>query len=157
VTAVDDGPQPQPTGPLSAGAPAPVVAGRRASVRGPLVAGAVVVVTTVVLAVRDPHAAGSYGLCPLHALTGWWCPACGGLRATHDLAHGDLVGAWSMNPLWVLAVPVVIAFWGRLVVLRARGRRARLAPGWTAWAFLAVIVVFGVLRNVPALAPWLAP
>ena len=53
--------------------------------------------------------AGSYGVCPLYALTGLWCPACGGLRATHDLAHGDLAGAWAMNPLWVLAVPLVHA------------------------------------------------
>lgn len=125
--------------------------------RGPLVAGAVVAVSTLVLAVRDPHTTGSYGVCPLHALTGLWCPACGGLRATHDLAHGDLAGAWSMNPLWVLAVPVVIALWGRLVVRRAQGRPARPTPAWLAWATLAVLLLFGVLRNVPVLAPWLAP
>ncbi|WP_421741710.1 DUF2752 domain-containing protein [Cellulomonas sp.] len=157
MTTVDDGPPPQPTGPLPTDALASAAAGRRASVRGPLVAGAVAVAATVVLAVRDPHATGSYGVCPLYTLAGLWCPACGGLRATHDLTHGDLAGAWSMNPLWVLAVPVVVALWGRLVVLRAQGRRVRPAPAWAAWAFLAVIAVFGVLRNVPALGPWLAP
>ena len=52
---------------------------------------------------------------------------------------------------------MVVALWGRLVVLRAQGRPVRPAPAWAAWAFLVVIVVFGVLRNVPALAPWLAP
>jgi len=157
VATVDDGPQTQPTGPLPSDAPASAVAGRRASVRGPLVAGAVVVAATAVLAVRDPHTTGSYGVCPLVTLTGLWCPACGGLRATHDLAHGDLAGAWSMNPLWVLLVPVVVALWGRLVVRRAQGRTVRPAPAWAAWAFLGVVVVFGVLRNVPALTPWLAP
>jgi len=126
-------------------------------VRGPLVAGGVVAAATVVLALHDPHVSGSYGFCPLHALTGLWCPACGGLRATHDLAHGDLAGAWSMNPLWVLTVPVVIALWGRLVVRRARGEEVRPAPPWLAWVALATILAFGVLRNVPALAPWLAP
>jgi len=146
-----------PDGPLTPDAPASGGAGRRASVRGPLVAAGVTVAATVVLALRDPHTAGSYGVCPLYALTGLWCPACGGLRATHDLAHGDVAGAWSMNPLWVLAIPVVVALWGRLVVRRAQGRPVRPAPAWLAWVVLAVIVAFGVLRNVPSLAPWLAP
>jgi len=156
VTTVHDGP-PQPTGPLPSDAPAPDGAGRRASVTGPLVAGGAVALAVGVLAVRDPHTTGSYGACPVAALTGLWCPACGGLRATHDLAHGDLAGAWSMNPLWVLVIPVVVALWGRWLVRSARGRRATPAPTWAAWLLLVVLVGFGVLRNVPALAPWLAP
>jgi hypothetical protein len=157
VATVDDGPQALPTGPLPSDAPAPDGAGRRASLTAPLVTGGVVVLATALLAVRDPHVAGSYGGCPLFALTGILCPACGGLRATHDLAHADLAGAWSMNPLWVLAVPVVLVLWGRWVARAAQGRRARPAPAWTAWLLLVVVVGFGVLRNVPALAPWLAP
>jgi hypothetical protein len=117
----------------------------------------VVLLATVLVTVRDPHANGSYGVCPLYALTGVWCPACGGLRATHDLAHGDLAGAWSMNPLWVLAVPLVVVLWGRWVARSALGRRTEPAPAWLAWVVLAVVVGFGVLRNLPATAPWLAP
>jgi len=126
-------------------------------VRRPLAVAAVVAAGTVLLAVRDPHVAGSYALCPLHALTGLWCPACGCLRATHDLAHGDLVGAWGMNPLWVLAVPLVAALWVRWFAAAAAGRPARAVPLRVGWAGLAVVLVFGVLRNVPSLAPWLAP
>ena len=157
MTTVDDGQQPQPTGPLLPDAPASDAAGRRASLTAPLVTGGVVVLATVLLAVRDPHVPHSYGGCPLYVLTGLWCPACGGLRATHDLAQGDLAGAWSMNPLWVLAVPVVLVLWGRWVSRAARGRRAGPAPVWGAWVLLVAVVGFGVLRNVPAFAPWLAP
>ncbi|GEL97510.1 DUF2752 domain-containing protein [Cellulomonas terrae] len=157
MATVDDGPQVLPTGPLPSDAPAPDGAGRRASLTAPLVTGGVVVLATALLAVRDPHVTGSYGGCPLFALTGLWCPACGGLRATHDLATGDLAGAWAMNPLWVLAVPLVIVLWGRWVARAAQGRRARPAPTWLAWVLLAVVVGFGVLRNVPALAPWMLP
>lgn len=146
-----------PDGPLPPDASPSGGAGRGASVRRPLVAGGLTVAATVLLALRDPHTTGSYGVCPLYALTGLWCPACGGLRATHDLAHGDVAGAWSMNPLWVLLVPLVVALWGRLVVRRAQGRAVRPAPAWLAWSTLAVILAFGILRNVPALAPWLAP
>ena len=154
---VDDGPQVLPTGPLPSAAPAPDGAGRRASLTAPLVTGGVVAAATVLLAVRDPHVTGSYGGCPLFALTGILCPACGGLRATHDLAHADLAGAWSMNPLWVLAVPLVVALWGRWVARAARGRRVGPAPTWAAWLLLVVVVGFGVARNLPVLAPWLAP
>ncbi|WP_456788967.1 DUF2752 domain-containing protein [Cellulomonas sp. P5_C5] len=157
MSTVDDGPQVLPTGPLPSDAPASHGAGRRASLTAPLVTGGVVVLATALLAVRDPHVAGSYGVCPSFLLLGVWCPACGGLRATHDLATGDLAGAWSMNPLWVLAVPLVVVLWGRWVTRSARGVRAGPAPTWAAWLLLVVVVGFGVLRNVPALAPWLAP
>ena len=157
MSTVDDGPQTVPTGPLAPDASASGGAGRRASLTAPLVTAGAVVLATVVLAVRDPHAAGSYGGCPLYVLTGLWCPACGGLRATHDLAHGDLAGAWSMNPLWVLAVPVVVVLWGRWLARAARGRRAAPAPVWAAWVFGVVVVGFGALRNIGVLAPWLAP
>jgi len=144
-------------GPPRSGVSAPDEAGRRASATAPLVTGGVVAAATVLLAVRDPHVTGSYGVCPLFTLTGLWCPACGGLRATHDLARGDLAGAWSMNALWVLLVPVVAVLWGRWLVRARRGERAAPAPAWAAWVLLAAVLGFGVLRNVPALAPWLAP
>ena len=80
MATVDDGPQALPTGPLPSAAPAPDGAGRRASLTAPLVTGGVVVLATVLLAVRDPHVTGSYGGCPLYALTGMCAPraaACG--------------------------------------------------------------------------------
>ena len=126
-------------------------------VRRPLVVAAGLAAGTALLAVRDPHVPGSYSLCPLHAATGLWCPACGCLRATHDLAHGDLAGAWGMNPLWVLAVPVVAALWVRWFSGAAVGRTLRPIPVRAGWVGLTVVLVFGVLRNVPALAPSLAP
>ncbi|CAM5778140.1 DUF2752 domain-containing protein [Cellulomonas persica] len=124
--------------------------------RGPLLTAGIVGAATLVLAVRDPHRSGSYGFCPLYAATGLACPACGGLRATHDLAHGDLAAAWAMNPLWVSLVPVVVGLWVWWVVRAARGRSAPTLPAWSAWALLVAIVVFGVVRNLPgfsALAP----
>ena len=77
VATVDDGPQALPTGPLPSDAPASDGAGRRASLTAPLVTGGVVVLATVLLAVRDPHVSGSYGGCPLFAAD----RACGARRA----------------------------------------------------------------------------
>lgn len=129
----------------------------RAPLSTPLTTGVAVVGATAVLAVRTPYEAGSYGSCPLHSLTGWWCPLCGGLRATHDLAHGDVAAAWGMNPLWVVAVPFVVLTWALWLVRRRQGRALGAPPAWLRWSAVGVVLAFGVLRNVPALAPWLAP
>lgn len=137
---------------------------------GVLGAAAVALVATV-----DPHRPGSYGVCPLRALTGLYCAGCGGLRATYDLAHGDLAGAWAMNPVWVLLVPVLVSLWAVWLARRwapptarpagtaSASPRASSAGGASVvrrvvpWAVLALVLVYSVARNIPALAPALAP
>lgn len=126
------------------------------SAAGPLAAAAVVGGATLVLALRSPHVSGSYGVCPSVALFGIWCPACGGLRAVHDLAHADLAGAWAHNELFVLTVPVMVAAWVRWLGLRRGWWRAAPIPAWTAWVALAALVAYGVLRNLPGFE-FLAP
>ncbi len=110
------------------------------------------------LVLRDPHASGSWGVCPLYALTGWYCPGCGGLRATHDLLVGDLAGAWGMNPLWTLLAPMVVGLWGWWAVRRWQGKPVglRIPDRWLVVG-LVVLLGYGLARNVPAWATWLAP
>ncbi|WP_273651262.1 DUF2752 domain-containing protein [Cellulomonas fimi] len=128
------------------------------SVRTPLLVGAATALATVAVALRDPHVQNSWGVCPLHVLTGLWCPGCGGLRAVHDLAHLDVAGAWGMNPLVVALVPVAVAVWAVWTWRSATGRAPlRTLPGRWAWAVLALVVTFAVLRNLPPFAPFLAP
>ncbi len=114
-------------------------------------------VGALAVVLHDPHVAGSYGVCPLYAATGLWCPLCGGLRATYDLGHGDVAAAWGMNPLWVVAAPLLVLGWLRWLVAGARGQTVRRLPAGLPWITLGVLVAFGVLRNLPALAPYLAP
>ncbi|MPN48549.1 hypothetical protein SDC9_196159 [bioreactor metagenome] len=112
---------------------------------------------TVLLHVVDPNQPGHYPLCPLYALTGWYCPGCGALRAVHDLSVGDLAGAWMMNPLLVLSVPYLVGVWIAAVQRSATGRPRRwVAPGWLVLSVAIALTLFGVLRNVPALS-FLAP
>lgn len=108
------------------------------------------------LAVRDPHRHGSYGFCPLLALTGLFCPFCGGLRAVNDLTHGRLVDAVSSNSLIVLGSPVAAVVLAWVLWRQWRGTPPPAAPRWLTWTLLAVVVAFGVARNLPwgaALAP----
>lgn len=118
--------------------------------------GAVAVLT--VLHQVSPYEGGTYPTCPSLLLTGWYCPGCGSLRALHSLTHLDLAAAWDMNPAAVLALPVLAAYWFAWARRAATGRhRTWLAPAWALWGLLALILVYWVARNVPALAPWLAP
>ncbi|GAA1858620.1 DUF2752 domain-containing protein [Myceligenerans crystallogenes] len=143
------------TGPGAAAtaAPAPLLA----RLRGPLLTGAAAAAGTALLVLRTPHEAGTYGFCPLLLFAGVACPLCGGLRGTYELARLDLAGAWAMNPLWVLLAPLVVALWAVWTYRRARGLPGPYLPRWTAWATLATLVAFGVLRNLPPLVPYLTP
>lgn len=135
---------------------------RRTRLTGPLATGAVVGGLTLALHLRDPHVAGSWGVCPWLLLTGHYCPGCGGLRAVNDLTHGDLLGAASSNLLVVALVPVALVWWLRWTGRAWRGDEPapRLtAAGRSRWPVVAAVVVmlvFTVLRNT-ATGSWLAP
>lgn len=122
--------------------------------RGPLAVGAATLVAAGAVAVYSPYRPGSYGLCPIFALTGLYCPACGGLRAAHDLSQLDVAAAWAMNPAVVVLTPMLAVAWVVWFTRAARGGSLRL-PVWAAWASLAAFVAFGVARNTPVLS-WLA-
>ena len=63
------------------------------------------------IGLADPHRPGSlFPPCPFKLLTGWNCPACGGLRMIHDLLHGDLAAAVVDNVVLLVGLPM-LAFW----------------------------------------------
>lgn len=123
----------------------------------PLAVGAAAAVGAVLLVARSPYVPLSYGICPSVLFLGLSCPGCGGLRATHDLLTGDLVGAWHANPLWTLTAPVLAATWLLWTVRRIRGGPPLTVPAWSPWVLLVAVATFAVLRNVPALVPYLGP
>jgi hypothetical protein len=99
-------------------------------------------------AVADPSRT-HVPLCPLHALTGLWCPLCGSLRAVHALSRGEIRSALHDNLMLVLAAPVVAAVW---IDWTARARTGRPRRPWARSATVAVVVLlaaFTVLRNLP--------
>jgi hypothetical protein len=108
---------------------------------------------TTLLAVVDPNEPGHYPICPTKYLLGVDCPGCGGLRATHDLAHGDIAGALDHNAFFVLAVPVILYFLARWVWHAWRGTQPRPWPPRLTRGLLiaaaALLCVFTVVRNIP--------
>ncbi|WP_246178802.1 DUF2752 domain-containing protein [Actinomadura decatromicini] len=117
-----------------------------------------VAVGSLVVAFRDPNEAGHYPTCPFLLLTGYYCPGCGMMRLVHALTHGDVGTAFGFNPLLFLLLPVFGYLYVRWTVLAARGlpmRSALFRPA-VAYAFLGLLIVYWVVRNLPfgqALAP----
>ena len=124
---------------------------------GPLATIGGLAAASLALHFRDPHAHGSWGLCPSSTIFGIDCPGCGGLRGVNDLTNFRFVDAASSNLLLVIALPFAIFYLARWAVDAWRGvRRTPSAPSLPLIAGLVVVVLtFTVLRN---LAPfgWLA-
>ena len=117
----------------------------------PLLLGAGGLAALGVLFAVDPERRG-VPLCPFKAVTGWDCPGCGMTRGLHDLLHGDVVGALDHNLLLLVAVPLVVVAW--LVWVRRAWRDEQEPIRVPVPALLvgaALLVVFGVVRNLPGI------
>jgi hypothetical protein len=126
----------------------------------PAAVGTAALAATAFAGAVAPHGQAFYPPCPLHRLTGLWCPGCGATRAVHALATGHLGAAVHDNLLLVAALPIVVWLWAGWLA-SASGRpfaHPLRLPRWWAPAAVIVAVVYGVLRNLPfgpfhALAP----
>ncbi len=87
-------------------------------------------------------------LCPLHALTGLWCPLCGGLRAVHALSRGNIQSALHDNAMLVLALPLIVALWAQWAARTRTGSARRRWPRGATLAVITALAAFTVLRNL---------
>ena len=98
----------------------------------------------------DPNAAGNpFPACMFRAFTGWYCIGCGMTRALHALVHGDIAGAFAMNPLAMLVLPLI-----PLMLLDGRGATPAPLKQFMAvvmtpklWMFL--LPAYWIARNLP--------
>ena len=99
----------------------------------------------------DPSQYGFYPRCFFKMASGLDCPGCGGLRATHQLLHGDIRAAFALNPLFIMLIPVGTFFAVRAIVERfTRKKWPRLLSTTTMiWTAATVVIAFGILRNLP--------
>lgn len=96
--------------------------------------------------------------CILHATTGLDCPLCGSTRMAAALLHGDLAAAWNFNavvlvlgPLIGVAVGYQVLAWTLESLRLIKLPRLHLGPRASERllrAVIAVLVVFGVVRNL---------
>jgi Protein of unknown function (DUF2752) len=132
----------------------------------PLGCGAAMAGAAALVAFYDPAAPGThFPGCIFHTTTGLWCPGCGLTRGFHQLLTGHPMAALGENVFVPVVLVAVVASWYGWL----RESWGRPAHPWHArslrWlhrsmqtVMPAALVVYGVLRNIPA-APFrsLAP
>ena len=117
----------------------------RGSLYSALGTGAVLVGGLAYIGLGDPHRQGFlFPGCSFKLLTGWNCPACGGLRMTHDLLHGDIGAAVVDNVFLMIGLPLLLVW---LLVRWRRGQRPLPIPAMVTIGIAAI--AWTVLRNWP--------
>ncbi|HEV2883453.1 MAG TPA: DUF2752 domain-containing protein [Pyrinomonadaceae bacterium] len=98
-----------------------------------------------------PGKTGFFPICPFRALTGFTCPGCGSTRALHHLLHGDVVGAFQLNPFMMVMLPIMLFVLVRHTLAVIGGghiRMNQLQPKYI-WTLFVVVLFFWIFRNTP--------
>ncbi|WP_019971185.1 DUF2752 domain-containing protein [Mycobacterium sp. 141] len=119
--------------------------GIRTTRYGALGAGVVLSGAVAYIGVADPHRPGFlFPTCPFKLITGWNCPACGGLRMMHDVLHADLGAAVVDNAFALVGLPVLAAW----ILVRWRLGKP-LFPVPAIVTILIAAVIWTMVRNLP--------
>ena len=90
--------------------------------------------------------------CPFHYITGFYCPGCGSLRATHQLLHGNIMAAIRYNILMVILLPFVIYLYISQMNITINGRRLCQRVLFSKkfyFSLIFIIFAYWILRNIP--------
>ena len=103
------------------------------------------------LFVFEPGKAGFYPICLFRFFTGFTCPGCGTARALHQILHGDFLTAFTLNPLFLIAIPFMLIAFLRYSVIALRGEvpRPNALPAPYIYALFFIVLSFWIFRNTP--------
>jgi hypothetical protein len=98
----------------------------------------------------EPGRTGFFPVCLFRLLTGLTCPGCGTTRALHAILHGHFETAFMLNPLLLIASPLLVWAFLRYSVTVMRGGvlRKNVVPAPYLYAFF-VLMGFWIFRNTP--------
>lgn len=99
----------------------------------------------------EPGKSGFFPICLFRFLTGFTCPGCGTTRAMHQILHGDFLAAFTLNPLFLLAIPFLLfaLFRYSVIVLRGGVPRQNALPAAYIYALFFIVLSFWIFRNTP--------
>jgi hypothetical protein len=102
----------------------------------------------VALCFIEPGATPWLPQCPFYELTGLYCPGCGTTRMLYFLVHGHPLLAFRENALAMLVFPAIL-----YKLLRTFAGKTNVSNPQISYrlgtAFVVVVLVFGVTRNLP--------
>jgi hypothetical protein len=110
-------------------------------------------VTSISLAVYaflfEPGKTGFFPGCMFRTITGFACPGCGSTRALHQLLHGHIGNAFVLNPLLLIALPILLYVLVRHTSWAISGAapEGNKLPAPIIYGIFFALVIFWVVRN----------
>lgn len=120
-----------------------------------LTATALILAAVVLAVVLYIYAESKYRIsipCPIYRFTGLYCPGCGSGRAFHAFCRGQVYAAFRQNPAFMLLAPAAaLYFAARLTdyVISGKNRIDKYIPDKLLIAIFIILIIFGILRNIP--------
>ncbi|TDH28763.1 DUF2752 domain-containing protein [Segetibacter sp. 3557_3] len=118
----------------------------------PIILGITVLFIALLYFFIDARYSTIFPRCPFNLVTGLLCPGCGSQRAISAILHGDFLHALRLNLLLVLSLPLIVysALVHTLNAFRTIQLRQTIfySPLFVK-LFLAAVILFWVLRNIP--------
>jgi len=95
------------------------------------------------------HITGLAVPCPIRLVTGLECPGCGVSRMMMSIFRLDLRAAFHYNMAIFCLLPLMAATFARYVYVYIRyGRMKDKLADISVWFMIAVLLLFGVMRNI---------
>ncbi len=87
--------------------------------------------------------------CPVHSLTGFYCPGCGGTRAFLSLIHGHVIVSFIQNPMTIYIIAAFIINIGQYAFAKKKGLHNAYAFN-TAWLWVALVlmIINCIIKNI---------
>jgi len=94
--------------------------------------------------------------CPIHRLTGFYCPGCGVSRMLLSIIKLDFKKAFSYNQLLFILLPFGLFLFIESIISDIKNRTPlyKKINNIVWYILIAILLIYGVLRNIfPVLAP----
>lgn len=89
--------------------------------------------------------------CVFHAVTGLYCPGCGGTRAAEVLVQGEFLRSFLYHPIVIYTAGLYVWFMVSHTVEYLLGHRVRIGlkyRNWYLYAALVIVVINLAVKNV---------
>lgn len=110
----------------------------------------IIAIVAIVIMIVGKEALAKLPPCTLHAVTGYYCPGCGGTRAVFALLRGDIIQSVRLHPIVLYAV--VLGGWFMVSQTIQRITKGELHIGLHfrgiyVWLALALIMINCIAKN----------
>lgn len=87
--------------------------------------------------------------CLFYEITGYYCPGCGITRLLFSFLKLDFYQAFRYNPLIFILIIITGIYWLVKFILKKFMNISIEIPNYVYYILLIIVIIFGILRNIP--------